>query len=128
MGGGGGVDDGGEAVVGVSCSDARRRRVALRARARRVVAPPLERSPFRSRSVHDDTAHAPPRPLLAPRRCDLGPIFVIFTGFACIYFGLGTRQPGEASAYSVFNNFVELPGTYNAAQLEDQLRHRRRED
>mmetsp|Transcript_18216 Transcript_18216/g.29116 ORF Transcript_18216/g.29116 Transcript_18216/m.29116 type:complete len:215 (+) Transcript_18216:135-779(+) len=58
---------------------------------------------------------------------DLGPVFLIVTGFAGIYFGLGTRKPGEASAYSIFNNFEELPGAYNAAQVENQLRHRNQE-
>jgi hypothetical protein len=36
-------------------------------------------------------------------------------------------RPGEPSAYSVFNNFEELPGTYNAANVDDQLRHRNQE-
>ena len=38
--------------------------------------------------------------------------------------GLGTRKEGEASAYSIFNGFNELPGAFNAAQLDDQMRHR----
>ncbi|KAL0055170.1 hypothetical protein WJX82_008128 [Trebouxia sp. C0006] len=33
------------------------------------------------------------------------------------------RQQGEASAYSIFNNFQELPGQLNAHRLDDQLRH-----
>ena len=32
--------------------------------------------------------------------------------------GLGTRKEGEASAYSIFNGFNELPGAFNAAQLD----------
>ncbi|KAL0035172.1 hypothetical protein WJX79_004563 [Trebouxia sp. C0005] len=35
---------------------------------------------------------------------------------------LPERQHGEASAYSVFNNFQELPGQLNAHRLDDQLR------
>ena len=38
--------------------------------------------------------------------------------------GLGTRKEGEASAYSIFNGFNELPGAFNAAQLDDQMRNR----
>lgn len=40
-----------------------------------------------------------------------------------IYINLGTRRPGEASAYSVFNNFVRLPGQLTAEVLDDQIRH-----
>ncbi|GAQ86681.1 ubiquitin family protein [Klebsormidium nitens] len=60
-------------------------------------------------------------PLLA--RWDLGPVYILGTCFAIILLNLGTRKPGEASAYSVFNDgFQELPGTLNAGQLDDQIR------
>ena len=38
--------------------------------------------------------------------------------------GLDTRKEGEASAYSIFNGFNELPGAFNAARLDDQMRNR----
>jgi hypothetical protein len=51
-------------------------------------------------------------------------VFIILTGFAVIFTGLGTRKPGEASAYSVFNNFEELPGAFNAAAVDDNIMRR----
>jgi hypothetical protein len=35
---------------------------------------------------------------------------------------LGKRRKGEASAYSVFNGFQELPGQLNAQRMDEQLR------
>ena len=53
----------------------------------------------------------------------MGPLFIIATGFCAIYFGLGKRKEGEASAYSIFNSdFQELPGTFNANRFDEQLR------
>ncbi|CAI5469137.1 unnamed protein product [Closterium sp. Yama58-4] len=54
---------------------------------------------------------------------ELGPLFVLGTCFALIFFNLGTRQQGEASAYSIFNEgFRELPGTLNAQRLDEHIR------
>jgi|TARA_B100001142_G_scaffold187917_1_gene187003 hypothetical protein len=36
-----------------------------------------------------------------------------------VFAGLGTKKPGEASAYSLFNeNFRELPGNFNAGDVD----------
>ncbi|CAA6667055.1 unnamed protein product [Spirodela intermedia] len=62
---------------------------------------------------------------LAPiaQRWDMGPIFILGTGFAVILLNLGKRQDGDVSAYSVFNeNFRELPGTLNADRLDRDIR------
>ncbi|CAI6005261.1 unnamed protein product [Closterium sp. NIES-65] len=54
---------------------------------------------------------------------ELGPLFILGTCFALIFFNLGTRQQGEASAYSIFNEgFQELPGTLNAQRLDEHIR------
>ena len=52
------------------------------------------------------------------------PLFLLATGFYLIFTGLGTRRPGEPSAYSVFNGFNELPGTFNAARIDDTIMRR----
>lgn len=52
----------------------------------------------------------------------LGPIYIIGTICALVYFNLGQRQTGEASAYSIFNNFRNLPGQLTADQLDRQVR------
>ena len=52
------------------------------------------------------------------------PLFLLLTGFYLIFTGLGTRRPGEPSAYSVFNGFNELPGTFNAARGDDAILRR----
>ena len=52
------------------------------------------------------------------------PLFLLSTGFYLIFTGLGTRRPGEPSAYSVFNGFDELPGTFNAARVDDAIMRR----
>lgn len=44
------------------------------------------------------------------------------TIMAIIYVNLGTRQAGEASAYSIFNQGRELPGQLNAGAIDDQMR------
>ncbi len=47
----------------------------------------------------------------------LGTILVV------IFTNLGTRKPGEASAYSVFNEGMRaLPGQLNADAIDDQMR------
>ncbi|CAH2059283.1 unnamed protein product, partial [Thlaspi arvense] len=63
--------------------------------------------------------------ILAPiaHRWELGPIFLLGTGFAIILLNLGKRQPGDVSAYSIFNEgFRELPGTYNAERIDRDIR------
>uniref|UniRef100_A0A1J3D5Z3 Ubiquitin-like domain-containing protein n=1 Tax=Noccaea caerulescens TaxID=107243 RepID=A0A1J3D5Z3_NOCCA len=63
--------------------------------------------------------------ILAPiaHRWDLGPIFILGTGFSIILLNLGKRQPGDVSAYSIFNeDFRELPGTYNADRIDRDIR------
>jgi len=53
----------------------------------------------------------------------LGPLFIILSIPACIFFNLGKRRAGEASGYAIFNaGFRELPGTLNARGMDDALR------
>lgn len=63
--------------------------------------------------------------ILAPvaHQWDLGPLYILGTGFFIIFWNLGHRQSGELSAYSIFNeDFRELPGTLNADRLDRDLR------
>ncbi|GAA0174187.1 hypothetical protein LIER_41676 [Lithospermum erythrorhizon] len=63
--------------------------------------------------------------VLAPvaQRFELGPLYILGTGFGIIFYNLGHRKPGEASAYSIFNeDFRELPGTLNADRLDRDIR------
>ncbi|XP_068651224.1 uncharacterized protein [Aristolochia californica] len=63
--------------------------------------------------------------LLAPvaHRWDLGPLYILGTGFAIILINLGHRQQGDLSAFSIFNeDFRELPGTLNAERVDRNLR------
>eukprot|EP00897_Mesotaenium_endlicherianum_P000027 jgi/Mesen1/10024/ME000073S09305 len=64
--------------------------------------------------------------LLAPivqLRWELGPVYVIGTCFAIIFFNLGKKQEGDESAYSIFNEgFRELPGTLNADRIDRDIR------
>ncbi|CAL8462591.1 g2124 [Coccomyxa elongata] len=55
-------------------------------------------------------------------RFQVGEMYVLVTLVTLILCNLGTRREGEASAYSIFNNFRELPGQLNANVLDDQLR------
>ncbi|XP_043693921.1 uncharacterized protein LOC122644606 [Telopea speciosissima] len=62
---------------------------------------------------------------LAPvaHRWDLGPLYILGTGFCIILFNLGQRQHGDLSAYSIFNeDFRELPGTLNADRIDRDVR------
>jgi len=52
----------------------------------------------------------------------VGPLYVIATLFALVLFNLGSRKEGEASAYTIFNNFRALPGQLTADQLDQQAR------
>ncbi|KAH7276787.1 hypothetical protein KP509_39G021600, partial [Ceratopteris richardii] len=63
--------------------------------------------------------------MLAPLayKWDIGPLYILATAFAVIFFNLGRRQEGEVSAYSIFNEgFQELPGTLNAERLDRDIR------
>lgn len=63
--------------------------------------------------------------ILAPvaHRWELGPLYILATGFAIIFLNLGKRQHGDMSAYSIFNeDFRELPGTLNADRLDRDMR------
>ena len=63
--------------------------------------------------------------ILAPvaHSWDLGPLYILATGFAIIFLNLGKRQHGDVSAYSIFNeDFRELPGTLNADRLDRDIR------
>ncbi|KAK9824159.1 hypothetical protein WJX72_008159 [[Myrmecia] bisecta] len=55
-------------------------------------------------------------------RLEVGPLYVLGTLVAIIFINLGRRREGEASAYSIFNNFQELPGQLNAAMVDGQVR------
>ncbi|KAK8537900.1 hypothetical protein V6N13_096302 [Hibiscus sabdariffa] len=56
-------------------------------------------------------------------KCDLGPLYILGTGFCTIFLNLGRRQPGDVSAYSIFNeDFRELPGTLNADAIDRDIR------
>ncbi|XP_057850587.1 uncharacterized protein LOC131061089 isoform X3 [Cryptomeria japonica] len=56
-------------------------------------------------------------------RWDLGPLYILTTAFSMMFFNLGQRQQGDASAYSIFNDdFRELPGTLNAERLDRDIR------
>jgi hypothetical protein len=52
----------------------------------------------------------------------VGPLYVLATLFALVLFNLGSRKEGEASAYTIFNNFRALPGQLTADQLDRQAR------
>ncbi|KAH0450097.1 hypothetical protein IEQ34_020789 [Dendrobium chrysotoxum] len=63
--------------------------------------------------------------LLAPvaHRWDVGPLYILGTGFLVILLNLGKKPHGELSAYSIFNeDFRELPGTLNADRLDRDIR------
>ena len=57
-----------------------------------------------------------------------GAVYFATSAFACIWLSLGRekRQPGQMSAYSVFNeNCQTIQGTFTAEQFESQIRHRK---
>lgn len=63
--------------------------------------------------------------LLAPiaQKYDVGPLYILGTGFLIILLNLGRRQQGDVSAYSIFNeDFRELPGTLNADRIDRDIR------
>lgn len=53
---------------------------------------------------------------------ELGPLYVLGTICGLIFLNLGTRQAGEASAYSIFNQFRALPGQLTADEIDRQFR------
>ncbi|KAL8216396.1 hypothetical protein R6Q57_023233 [Mikania cordata] len=63
--------------------------------------------------------------VLAPiaHKWDVGPLYILGTGFAIIFLNLGKREQGDMSAYSIFNeDFRELPGTFNAERVDRDMR------
>ena len=61
--------------------------------------------------------------LKASSYLELAPVFILCSILAVIFLNLGQRQPGEASAYTIFNDFRPLPGQLDAGQIDDQVRH-----
>ncbi|XP_077234327.1 ubiquitin family protein [Tasmannia lanceolata] len=56
-------------------------------------------------------------------KMDVGPLYILATGFSIILLNLGKRPHGDLSAYSIFNEgFRELPGTLNAERLDRDIR------
>ena len=51
----------------------------------------------------------------------LGSLYLVLSVIAFIFTNLGKRREGEASAYTVFNNFQALPGQLTGDQLERQM-------
>ena len=64
------------------------------------------------------------------RTYDVGPIYILCTGFVLIFTNLGgARRKGELSAYSVFNPGARaLPGQLMAEDFDDAILHRNRRD
>jgi len=52
-----------------------------------------------------------------------GAVFVLLMGFATVFMNLGERRAGQASAYTVFNNFQPLEGELRMEQVEAEMRH-----
>lgn len=63
--------------------------------------------------------------LLLSIKIGFAAVFCMLSGMGLIFANLGTRAPGELSAYSVFNkNFQRLLGTLTAEQFDQEIRHR----
>lgn len=57
---------------------------------------------------------------------EFGFVFFVSSLFVFIFINLGSRKPGELSAYSVFNPHCErLPGTMTAEHFERDLLKRK---
>ena len=54
-------------------------------------------------------------------KLDLGPVYVCLSIIVMIFFNLGKRKAGEASAYSIFNNMQQLPGQLQLAAFFRRL-------
>ncbi|QDZ25678.1 hypothetical protein A3770_18p81960 [Chloropicon primus] len=52
---------------------------------------------------------------------DLGAVYLLLSMVAFIFMNLGKRREGEASAYTIFNNFQALPGQLTGDQLDRQM-------
>ena len=53
----------------------------------------------------------------------LGPVYILLSIIAAIYANLGTRRPGEASAYTIFNDaFRPLMGQFTADAVDAHVR------
>ena len=53
----------------------------------------------------------------------IGPVYLLTAIIILIFSNLGTRKPGEASAYSLFNRgFRALPGQLTADEVDRQVR------
>ena len=52
---------------------------------------------------------------------DMGPVYLLLSIVLFIFTNLGRRREGEASAYSIFNDFQTLPGQLTADQLDRQM-------
>lgn len=55
-------------------------------------------------------------------RFGVGELYVLGTIAALVFFNLGIRKEGEASAYSIFNDFRRLPGQLTADEVDRQVR------
>ncbi|GLT34705.1 hypothetical protein SLA2020_092060 [Shorea laevis] len=60
---------------------------------------------------------------LIDHKWDLRPLYILGTGFCIIFLNLGWQQPGDLSAYSIFNEgFKEFPKTLPADCLDRDIR------
>eukprot|EP00002_Diphylleia_rotans_P001611 TRINITY_DN10896_c0_g1_i2.p1 TRINITY_DN10896_c0_g1~~TRINITY_DN10896_c0_g1_i2.p1 ORF type:complete len:112 (+),score=24.32 TRINITY_DN10896_c0_g1_i2:90-425(+) len=58
------------------------------------------------------------------RWIEFGAVFLMISVLVVVTRNLGSKKPGEWSAYAAFNpGGVALAGTYTAEQLEKQIRH-----
>mmetsp|Transcript_58971 Transcript_58971/g.140266 ORF Transcript_58971/g.140266 Transcript_58971/m.140266 type:complete len:296 (-) Transcript_58971:42-929(-) len=60
---------------------------------------------------------------VAAMRAGFGAVYTLALCFAVVLSNLGQRKAGEASAYTVFNNFEYLEGELRMEQVEAELRH-----
>ena len=49
-------------------------------------------------------------------------VYLLLSAIAAMCVNLGTRKEGEASAYSIFNGFRDLPGQLTADRFEQAIR------
>mmetsp|Transcript_17507 Transcript_17507/g.42474 ORF Transcript_17507/g.42474 Transcript_17507/m.42474 type:complete len:383 (+) Transcript_17507:290-1438(+) len=52
-----------------------------------------------------------------------GAVFVLVMGLVTVFMNLGERKAGQASAYTIFNNFQPLEGELRMEQIEAEMRH-----
>ena len=53
---------------------------------------------------------------------EFGPVYILCSIVAAIFLNLGERRTGEASAYSIFNEFQALPGQLTPEMIERSIR------